>query len=63
MRKHKSNAIAAAVMVATIVVSSMFVSCEGRKMSNMKPTGETVEVVINEADTSSAPVADSSQMP
>ena len=44
--KFKSLAIAAA-LVATIVISlCMLPSCEGRKMSNMTPDCETVEVVI-----------------
>ena len=30
--------------VATIAVSCLLSSCEGRKMSNMVPRGETVEV-------------------
>lgn len=44
--KVKTIAVASA---ATIVVSIMaLTSCEGRRMSNMKPTGETVEVVVND---------------
>lgn len=45
MKKYSFKAIAAA-LVATIVVSISLTSCEGRKMSNMQPTGETVEVII-----------------
>jgi len=50
--KKNSKAIAAA-MVATIAVSAILTGCEGRKMSNMTPDGETVEVVVGEpaADT------------
>ena len=44
--KAKTIAVASA---ATIVVSIMaLTSCEGRRMSNMKPTGETVDVVVND---------------
>lgn len=47
MKTYNPKAIAAA-MAATIVVSMMaLTSCEGRKMTNMEPTGETVEVVID----------------
>lgn len=56
--KRLSKTIAAALMVATIVVSLLCASCEGRKMSNMTPTGETVEVVIGDdtiSDTDSIP--------
>ncbi len=38
----------AAAAVATIVISlTILTSCEGRKMSNMQPTGETVEVDLS----------------
>lgn len=50
MTKHKSKAIAATVMVATILVSLALGACRGRKMSNMEPKGETVEVVIDNPD-------------
>lgn len=47
MRIKSSKAIAAA-MVATIVISiSTLTACEGRKMSNMTPTGDTVEVEVS----------------
>lgn len=47
---HLTIAVAAA---ATIVVSSTLLpSCQGRKMSNMEPTGDTVEVVIGQGKTS-----------
>lgn len=40
--------VIAAALVATIAVSvPLLTSCEGRKMSNMKPTGETVEVDLS----------------
>lgn len=37
----------AAAFAATIVASIGLCSCEGRKMSNMEPNGETVEVVVD----------------
>ena len=46
MNKFLKSTIAAA-SVATMVVSFFLSSCEGRKMSNMKPAGETVEVNID----------------
>lgn len=55
MKKNNRKAIAAA-MVATIAVSFTLTGCEGRKMSNMTPDGETVEVVIDE------PQADSTSL-
>lgn len=55
--KFKSNKAIAAAVVATIVVSIALGACQGRKMSNMEPTGETVEVVIGDADTTSADTA------
>ena len=36
---------------AILFVLTLFTSCEGRKMNNMKPTGDTVEVNINSSDT------------
>lgn len=36
----------AAVLAATTVVSFSLASCQGRKMDNMQPKGETVEVDI-----------------
>lgn len=48
MKIFKAKTIAV-VSAATIVVSIMaLTSCEGRRMSNMKPTGETVDVVVND---------------
>lgn len=49
---NTSKTIAAA-MVATIVISVCAViltGCKGRKMTNMEPTGETVEVVIDSTE-------------
>lgn len=42
----------AAAMVATIVSSVALCGCSGRKMSNMEPTGETVEVEVISAEVS-----------
>lgn len=36
----------AAAVVATILVSFLLGACQGRKMSNMTPTGDTVEVEV-----------------
>lgn len=46
MKLNISKTIAAAAWVATIVACFMAVGCQGRKMSNMEPKGETVDVVI-----------------
>ena len=47
MRISYSKTIAAAA-VATIVISiPLLTGCQGRKMTNMEPTGDTVEVVIS----------------
>ncbi len=35
-----------AILFAVILLTS----CEGRKMSNMQPTGDTVEVNVNSSD-------------
>lgn len=53
--KYRAIRTIAAASVATIVVSICLTSCEGRRMSNMVPAGETVEVEIEPA--SSAPDA------
>ena len=53
MKKNNRKAIAAA-MVATIAASLTFSGCEGRKMSNMTPDGETVQVVIDEPQSDSS---------
>ena len=40
------------MLLAISVGTSLLISCEGRKMTNMEPTGETVDVVIEQpADT------------
>lgn len=53
MKKNNKWTIAAA-MVATIVISiCSFPSCKGRRMSDMKPDGDTVEVEVGNPDTSS----------
>lgn len=36
----------AVALAATTALPFLLCSCEGRTMSNMKPTGDTVEVVI-----------------
>lgn len=38
------NAVVAASVAAIAVSSCLLVSCQGRKMDNMEPTGDTVEV-------------------
>lgn len=53
MKKNHRLAIAAGAL-ATIVTSLALASCEGRKMTNMQPAGETVEVIIDSAATSHA---------
>lgn len=53
MNQHKVKVIAAR-MLATIAVFITLTSCEGRKMSNMEPTGETVEVVVGTDTTTPA---------
>ncbi len=52
----------AAAVAATIVFSVSLTSCQGRKMDNMEPKGETVEVDIStakEADSAMQPTDDS----
>lgn len=44
--KYRKILTIAAALVATIVISAGMQSCQGRKMSNMEPKGETVEVDI-----------------
>ncbi|MGM9816089.1 MAG: hypothetical protein ACI304_03400 [Lepagella sp.] len=46
MIKTVKKAIAATMFAAIALLSTMLTSCEGRKMSNMTPTGDTVEVEI-----------------
>lgn len=56
MKRHINKTIAAAA-VATIVVSlSLLPSCKGRRMSDMVPTGDTVEVEVGQV-TDSADIA------
>jgi hypothetical protein len=45
MKTYNIKAIAA-TSVAAFAVSMLLSGCEGRKMSNMTPDGETVEVVV-----------------
>ncbi|MDE6006073.1 MAG: hypothetical protein K2G67_00760 [Muribaculaceae bacterium] len=54
--KFKNIGTIAAATVATIVASIGMGGCQGRKMSNMEPLGETVEVVIDTPDTASTGV-------
>lgn len=42
----------AAAFVATILISVSLCGCSGRKMSNMEPLGETVEVEVTNAEAS-----------
>ena len=53
MNKKMNKAAAATLVVATAMLSGM-VSCKGRTMENMEPTGDTVEVVVNTADSVAA---------
>ncbi|MDE6717317.1 MAG: hypothetical protein K2J70_03905 [Muribaculaceae bacterium] len=46
MKKSEFYAVAA-TFVATTAVLSGLVSCKGRTMENMEPTGDTVEVTVN----------------
>lgn len=56
--KHSRKHTIAAAFAATIVVSlSALTSCEGRKMSNMHPVGETVEVPVSELPDTVTPPA------
>lgn len=49
MRRLKAKI---AMLLAISAGTSLLISCEGRKMTNMEPTGETVDVVIEQpADT------------
>lgn len=59
--KFRNTLTIAAATVATIVVSIALPSCQGRRMDNMVPTGETVKVVIAEpavADTITPPASE-----
>ncbi|MGN0237879.1 MAG: hypothetical protein ACI4AK_07350 [Lepagella sp.] len=46
MIKNGKKAIAATMFAAIALSLTILTSCEGRKMSNMTPTGDTVEVEI-----------------
>lgn len=49
----------AATSIAAIAFAFTLASCQGRKMNNMQPTGDTVEVSISSPEADSTPVADS----
>ncbi len=49
MKKRFDIRTIAVAVAATIVVFSGLVSCKGRTMKNMEPTGDTVEVIIDRA--------------
>lgn len=42
------------LLVVPAMAALMLGACQGRKMSNMEPTGDTVEVVINQPDTATS---------
>lgn len=44
--------------VAAIAIAAVLCSCEGRTSGNMEPTGDTVEVVINQQEVVETEVAD-----
>ncbi len=48
-----NNKAIAATFVAAIAFPGILASCQGRKMSNMQPAGDTVEVVISSPDSES----------
>ena len=50
MNKTKKQKTMAAVIGAAVVVSAAvsLSSCKGRTADNMEPTGETVEVILDE---------------
>lgn len=58
MKTYNLKAIAA-TSVAAFAVSILLPGCEGRKMSNMTPDGETVEVVVEPDSTLQLPINDS----
>lgn len=58
MKTYTYKAIAA-TLVAAFAISILLSSCEGRKMSNMTPNGETVEVVVESDSNSQLPLNDS----
>lgn len=49
--------MAASAFAAVILLSAGAVSCKGRTMQNMEPTGDTVEVdlITDQGDTDSIP--------
>lgn len=58
MKTYTPKAIAA-TLVAAFAISILLLSCEGRKMSNMTPNGETVEVIVESDSSSMLPLNDS----
>lgn len=48
MKSKRFPVLTVAVVAA---VSLLLPSCKGRTLDNVEPTGETVEVVVNAADT------------
>ncbi|MDE7402714.1 MAG: hypothetical protein K2M87_04800 [Muribaculaceae bacterium] len=54
LRKYSATAARLLATVAVSVSIILLSSCEGRRMSNMQPTGETIEVNIPVQDDSSA---------
>lgn len=51
MTKAYSRKIAVVPAATILLLSILLTACEGRKMSNMTPLGETVEVVVEPAET------------
>lgn len=49
--KINLNKATAATFVAAVAVLSGLTSCKGRTMDNMEPTGETIEVNIENPST------------
>lgn len=47
MIRLKATLTAASALLAGV---ALFTSCKGRTMDNMEPTGDTVEVVVEEPD-------------
>jgi len=50
MKRHNNLTIAVAAVTTIVVSSTLLPSCSGRKMSDMEPAGDTVEVVIGPKD-------------
>ena len=44
MKLRFMKAVVAALVAAIAVSSCLLVSCQGRKMDNMEPTGDTIEI-------------------